>query len=61
MEGCKDLEGKTAFVSGGTKGIGLSVALGLAARGADVVVNYFRSRDAANEAVEKIKAYLIEY
>ncbi|MCP4567573.1 MAG: SDR family oxidoreductase [FCB group bacterium] len=60
MEESKDLAGKTAFVSGGTKGIGLSIATGLAERGANVVVNYFRSRDAANEAVEKIKAFGVE-
>lgn len=60
MEESKDLAGKTAFVSGGTKGIGLAIATGLAERGANVVVNYFRSRDAANEAVEKIKALGVE-
>lgn len=60
MEGQKELAGKTAFVSGGTKGIGLSIALGLAEKGANVVVNYFRSRDAANEAVEKIKAFGVD-
>jgi len=60
MEGCKDLAGKTALVTGGTKGIGLATALKLAEAGANVVVNYFRSRDAANEAVEKIKSYGVE-
>lgn len=60
MEGCKELEGKTALVTGGTKGIGLATALKLAEAGANVVVNYFRSRDAANEAVEKIKAHGVE-
>jgi enoyl-[acyl-carrier protein] reductase III len=60
MDGCKYLEGKTALVTGGTKGIGLAIATGLAEQGANVVINYFRSRDAANEAVEKIKSYGVE-
>lgn len=60
MDECKELAGKIAFVSGGTKGIGLEIAAGLAARGANVVINYFRSRDAANAAVERIKAYGVE-
>lgn len=60
MDACKELEGKTALVTGGTKGIGLSTALKLAEQGANVVVNYFRSRDAADEAVEKIKAHGVE-
>lgn len=55
-----ELKGKVAFVSGGTRGIGLCVAERLAAQGADVVINYFRSRQSANEAVEKIKAYGVE-
>lgn len=55
-----ELAGKTAFVSGGTKGIGLSIAEKLAQQGADVVINYFRSRGAAKEAVEKIKSYGVE-
>ena len=55
-----ELKGKTAFVSGGTKGIGFAVAERLAQRGANVVINYFRSRAAANEAVEKLKSYGVE-
>lgn len=51
-----ELKGKVAFVSGGTRGIGLSIATKLARKGADIVINYFRSRQGANEAVAKIKA-----
>jgi len=55
-----ELEGKVAFVSGGTRGIGFAVAERLARRGANVVLNYFRSRQSAEEAVEKIKSYGVE-
>lgn len=51
----RDLEGKVAVVTGGTKGIGRSVALKLAARGCHVVVNYFRSRSAAEQTVAEIE------
>ncbi len=54
------MKGKVAFVTGGTRGIGLAVAERLAKRGADVVISYFRSRQSANEAVEKIKSYGVE-
>jgi enoyl-[acyl-carrier protein] reductase III len=56
----KELQGKVAFVSGGTKGIGRCIAEKLAEKGAHVVVNYFRSRSAANETVEKIKSLGVE-
>jgi len=37
------LAGKTAIVTGGGTGIGEAVSLKLAARGANVIVNYSRS------------------
>ena len=37
MKSCFDLDGRTAFVIGGTSGLGKAIALGLAAHGADVV------------------------
>ena len=51
-----DLEGKVALVTGGSRGIGRSICLKLAARGASVIVNYLRSEEAANETVDAIKA-----
>ena len=45
----KNLEGKVAIVSGGSRDIGRAVSEGLAARGAKVVVNYF-SKPADGEA-----------
>ncbi len=55
-----ELKGKVAFVSGGTKGIGRCIAERLAEKGANVVVNYFRSRQSANETVEKLKSYAVD-
>ncbi|MFT3684590.1 MAG: SDR family oxidoreductase [Phycisphaerales bacterium] len=48
------LNGKTAIVSGSSKGIGLSIAASLAAEGARVVVNG-RSEKSVGEAVSSIK------
>jgi len=52
-----DLTGKKALVTGASRGIGAAIAIELAKRGADVVINYNRSLKAAEE-VEKIVADL---
>ncbi|WP_432400636.1 3-oxoacyl-[acyl-carrier-protein] reductase [Wukongibacter sp. M2B1] len=49
------LEGKTAIVTGGSRGIGKAIALNLAEKGANVVVNYTSSPDKAALVVEEIK------
>ena len=52
----KDLAGKTAHVTGGSRGIGRAVALKLARHGANVAINYFnRDEDAlsAQRAVQQ--------
>lgn len=46
-----DLSGKTAIITGSTAGIGLAAAKGLAAAGADVIVNG-RTRESVERAVE---------
>ena len=52
----KPLEGKVAIVTGASRGIGRAIALELAQRGAQVVVNYNRSTEAAAEVVAAIEA-----
>ena len=46
-----DLTGKVALVTGGSRGIGRSICLGLASLGATVYVNYSSRSDAADETV----------
>ncbi|MEP1150716.1 MAG: 3-oxoacyl-[acyl-carrier-protein] reductase [Balneola sp.] len=50
------LEGKSCLVTGGSRGIGRSIALRLAEFGADVAITYARSADAANDVVKEIEA-----
>jgi 3-oxoacyl-[acyl-carrier protein] reductase len=50
------LQGKVAIVTGASRGIGKAIAVELGKRGAKVVVNYSKSAEGANEAVEAIKA-----
>jgi 3-oxoacyl-[acyl-carrier protein] reductase len=49
------LKGKTAIVTGGARGIGKSIAMTLAAEGANIVINYTRSSKEAEEVVEEVK------
>ncbi len=42
-----DFNGRTALVTGGSRGIGKAVAEGLAARGARVAINYLTNKEAA--------------
>ncbi len=51
----KTLKGKTAVVTGGSRGIGKAVSLKLASYGANIAVIYAGNEEAANEIVKKIK------
>jgi pteridine reductase len=51
-----NLKGKTALVTGSAKRVGREIALGLARRGANIVVHYNSSAAAARSTVAEIKA-----
>ena len=51
-----DLSGKTALVTGGSRGIGAEICRALAKQGAAVAVNYNQSGDQADALVKEIEA-----
>jgi 3-oxoacyl-[acyl-carrier protein] reductase/pteridine reductase len=52
----KALDGQVALVTGGAKRVGRSIALRLASEGAEVVVNYLKSKAQAEQLVQEIRA-----
>ena len=52
----RNLAGKTALVTGGSRGLGQAIAEKLAAEGALVAVNYAENRGAAEATVARITA-----
>ena len=55
-----DIDGRFALVTGASKGIGRAVALRLGEMGVNVAVNYNRSPDEAESAVERLRAMGVE-
>ncbi|MBK9164683.1 MAG: 3-oxoacyl-[acyl-carrier-protein] reductase [Acidobacteria bacterium] len=53
----KQFEGRSAIVTGGTRGIGRAIALELARRGCSVAFNYARSADEAEKLKAEIEAF----
>ncbi len=49
------LKGKTAVITGSGRGIGRAIAIELAERGANVVVNFWRRRQSAEETANMIR------
>ena len=54
------LTGKTALVSGGSRGIGRAICLALAAQGANVAFVYARNQAMADETETLLKAYPVQ-
>lgn len=48
------MKGRTALVTGGSRGIGREIALGLAAKGCNVAINYITSDEVAQKVVDEL-------
>ena len=55
MDDDRELSGRVALITGGSRGIGRQVALALARCGADVAVNYLRSEGDAHEVCAEVE------
>jgi 3-oxoacyl-[acyl-carrier protein] reductase len=53
--GMEKLQGRTALVTGASRGLGAAIALELGLQGANVAVNYFANRDGAEQICERIR------
>jgi 3-oxoacyl-[acyl-carrier protein] reductase len=56
----KQFDGKSAIVTGGTRGIGKAIVLELARRGANVAFNYSKSADEAEKLKAEIETFGIK-
>lgn len=48
------LKGKTALITGSSRGIGRAIALGLAKEGVDLAVNYYSENESAKQVVQRV-------
>lgn len=55
-----DLKGQSAIVTGASRGIGRAIAIELAKNGANVLINYAGSENAANETANLCKEFGVE-
>jgi 3-oxoacyl-[acyl-carrier protein] reductase len=55
--GAEKLEGRTAVITGASRGIGREITRLFAESGADVCINYLRAREAAESLAEECRAY----
>ncbi|MBL7685841.1 MAG: SDR family oxidoreductase [Deltaproteobacteria bacterium] len=51
----KNLQGKTAFITGSSRGIGKSIALKLAAQGANIILHYRRNLEEVTQVESEIQ------
>lgn len=52
-----NFDNKTVLVTGGSRGIGREICLTFAKLGANIIINYVRSKQKANELLEEIRKY----
>ena len=50
------LAGRTALVTGGSRGIGRAICVRLASDGADIAINFANNAEAAHEVLEEVRA-----
>lgn len=50
------MQNKTVIITGGSRGMGQRLALKLAAEGANIVINYRRDDEAAQQTVKDVEA-----
>jgi enoyl-[acyl-carrier protein] reductase III len=52
-----EMQGKTAFISGGSRGIGRAIASELASQGCNVLINYLNDCEAAEEVRDHARSF----